>query len=46
MCLCGVEGVHIDPRGQPASAPAEPDVVLLFVKATQTLIVSEASWQV
>ena len=28
------------------SVPAAPDVVLLFVKADQTLILSEASWQV
>jgi uncharacterized protein (DUF169 family) len=32
--------------GPLASAPAAPDVVLLFVRADQTLILSEASWQV
>jgi uncharacterized protein (DUF169 family) len=32
--------------GPLASVPAVPDVVLLFVKAGQTLILSEASWQV
>ena len=32
--------------GPLALVPAAPDVVLLFVKAGQTLILSEASWQV
>jgi uncharacterized protein (DUF169 family) len=32
--------------GPLASVPAAPDVVLLLVKANQTLILSEASWQV